>query len=70
MPQELKKRRVVAVALEWTKSTAIAPGAYEQWLLEEYVCGRLSISRVLELLEDSSRKSSAPTITSPSVDLV
>jgi hypothetical protein len=61
--EELEKRKVVATALEWTIGTDIAPDGYEQWLLEEYIYGRVSIQKVIEQLGELSRKSLAPVIT-------
>jgi hypothetical protein len=55
MLTEEKRRRVVAAALAWTKGTAIAPNSYEEWLLEEYACGRLSIERVISVLDSLSK---------------
>jgi len=54
MVNEEKRRRVVTAALDWTKGTALAPIGYEEWLLEEYAGGRLSIDGVIDALETLS----------------
>jgi hypothetical protein len=51
---ELRKRKMVSAALGWTKGTEREPGAYEQWLLEEYICNRLPIDEVVRLLEQAA----------------
>lgn len=45
---------MVSAALGWTKGTEREPGAYEQWLLEEYICNRLPIDEVVRLLEQAA----------------
>ena len=51
MEDEQSRRRVIAAAVEWTQSAGLALTVYEQWLLEEYAGGRMSIDRVIAALE-------------------
>ena len=51
MANEEKRRQLIAAAVEWTTGTELAPTGYEQWLLEEYACGRLSLDRAVATLE-------------------
>lgn len=57
--QEIKRRKVVGAALFWTKNTSMQAGHYEKWLLEEYVCGRLFIDEVVQLLDESIERAKA-----------
>jgi hypothetical protein len=56
MKNEQERRDVVAAALSWTKTTAITPSDYEEQLLQQYIKGVLTIERVIELLEENSKK--------------
>jgi hypothetical protein len=51
MEEELKRRSVIAEALSWTKGTSREAEPYEEWLLEQYCCSRLSIDQVIEFLD-------------------
>ena len=51
MVKEESRRRVIAAALAWTQGTALEASAYEEMLLEEYACGRMSLDGVLAVLE-------------------
>jgi hypothetical protein len=51
MENEQRRRRVIAAAAEWTNSAGLAPTGYEQWLLEEYAGGRMTLDRVVAVLE-------------------
>jgi hypothetical protein len=59
---EEERRRVIVAALAWIKGTSRETGAYEQWLLEEYACARLSIDEVVRLLDQSMERAEAAQI--------
>jgi hypothetical protein len=65
-----ERRGVIATALAWIKGTGKEPGAYEQWLLEEYACARLSIDEVIRLLDESVERADAEQIIARSTNEV
>jgi len=49
-----QRRRAVSWVLALTANTRLAPGPYEQTLLERYVRGELTIDQVVDLLDAST----------------
>ncbi|HET9505013.1 MAG TPA: hypothetical protein VFO93_15835 [Hymenobacter sp.] len=49
--QEMFRRRVVQAALRLTEGTPMAASTYEQQLLEQFVCGQLTIEEVIRLVD-------------------
>jgi hypothetical protein len=48
---EQGRQCLVTAALQLTEGTTLAPGAYEQLLLGQFVSGELTIDQVVESLE-------------------
>lgn len=51
---EQGRRRLVTVALNIVKGTALEPKEYERMLLEQFVHGNLTIDQVIQRLEQNA----------------
>jgi len=52
---ESGRQRLVTVALNLTRGTALAPEAYEQMLLDQFVRGVLTLDEVLTRLNEQEQ---------------
>lgn len=56
MYDEEKRCRIIAAALRWTIDTAIAPDTYEEYVLELFARGKITIDKAVGLINDYESK--------------
>lgn len=65
MNDEDKRRLIVAAAMEWSVGAHLAPGFYEDFMLQLFIRGKLSMEECVFLLEEYEAQRQALTESPP-----